>query len=545
MVVEKLIRWLKPQRLIHTAFRLRPASEFIIFQGQRLTRRQVFSRVEQLAAGLQALGVRKGDRVATLLPACPEAVYSIFLPSVLGTVSVPLNPFLGEHELRHILSDCGARVVITTRNWYGQDYPMMLANLLPDLPDLDYVLVRETRDGDGRTFLPLSQVMSPGKPLRRTSLSGSDPIIIFYTSGTTGRPKGALHTHGGMWGILARSAGARLDLSPLRCLLLPFSPYQFAGLFGIGVTLLAGGKVILMDHFDPQQMLEYIQRERVSQIGGAPTMYRWLLLTPGQERYDLSSLERLTFSAEPMPFDLARSLHERMRCRLENFYGTTESLLISWTGMDDSWERAASTVGRPVPGARVRILDDERRPLRVGERGEVAVQTSQMMSGYHNDPELTAHVLDAEGWFYTGDIGYFGEDGYLRLVDRKSDLILRGGQNIYPLEIEQYLERHPSIRRAAVIGVPLSVPSLRSGAGPSAGRGEMDGEAVMAFLEPQPGARLTATEVLNFCRGQIAPFKIPERIRFVERLPTTATNKVQKFKLREMAAQEMNPDAAA
>jgi acyl-CoA synthetase (AMP-forming)/AMP-acid ligase II len=168
-----------------------------------------------------------------------------------------------------------------------------------------------------------------------------------------------------------------------------------------------------------------------------------------------------------------------------------------------------------------------------------------MMLGYYNDPELTAQVLDAEGWFYTGDIGYVGEDGYLRLVDRKKDLILRGGQNIYPLEIEQYLERHPSIRRAAVIGVPLSVPSLRSGVRLSAGRGERNGEAVMAFLELQPGARLTVKEVLNFCRGQIAPFKIPEQIRFVERLPTTATNKVQKFKLREMAAQEWGPDAAA
>ncbi|MCJ7588227.1 MAG: acyl--CoA ligase [Candidatus Aminicenantes bacterium] len=544
MVVEKLIRWLKPQRLVPLAFRLRPASEFIIFQGQRLTRRQVFTRVEQLAAGLQALGVKKGDRVATLLPACPEAVYPIFLPSMLGAVIVPLNPFLGEHELRHILADCGARVVITARNWYGQDYPKMLARLLPDLPDLCHILVREASDGDGRVFLPLNQVMSPGKPLRRTTLSGSDPIIIYYTSGTTGRPKGALHTHGRIWGILARSARARLGLSPLRCLLLPFSPYQFAGLFGIVVTLLAGGKVILMDHFDPHQMLEYIQRERVSQIGGSATMYRLLLLTPGQERYDLSSVRRLTFSAEPMPFDLAQALYERMRCNLENFYGTSESMLISWTGVDDPWERAASTVGKPVPGARVRILDDERRPLTAGERGEVAVQTSQMMMGYYNDPELTAQVLDAEGWFHTGDIGYVGEDGCLRLVDRKKDLILRGGQNIYPLEIEQYLERHPAIRRAAVIGVPWT-HSLRSGLRLSAGAGEAGGEAVMAYLELQPGAKLSVKEVLEFCRGQIAPFKIPEQVRFVERLPTTATNKVQKFRLREMAAQELSPDATA
>lgn len=545
MIVEKLIRWLKPRRFVPLAFRLRPASEFIIFQGHRLTRREVFARIEQLAAGLQALGVKKGDRVATLLPACPEAVYPIFLPSMLGAVIVPLNPLLGEHELRHILADCGARAVITTQNWYGQDYPKMLARLLPGLPDLRHVLVREASDGDGRVFLPLDQVMSPGKSLRRTTLSSSDPIIINYTSGTTGRPKGALHTHGRIWGILARSAGARLGLSPLRCLLLPFSPYQFAGMFGIVVTLLAGGKVILMDRFDPQQMLDDIQREKVSQIGGSATMYRWLLLTPGQERYDLSSVRRLTFTAEPMSFDLAQALYERMRCKLENFYGTSESLLISWTGVDDSWEQAARTVGKPVPGAQVRIVDDERRPLTAGERGEIAVRTSQMMKGYFHDPELTAQVLDAEGWFHTGDIGAIGEDGCLRLADRKKDLILRGGQNIYPLEIEQYLERHPAIRRAAVIGVPSTIPSLQAGSRLGAGRGEAGGEAVMAFLELQPGAKLGVKEVLEFCRGQIAPFKIPERVRFVERLPATATNKVQKFKLREMAAQERSPDADA
>jgi acyl-CoA synthetase (AMP-forming)/AMP-acid ligase II len=543
MAVEKLIRWLKPRRFIPLAFRIRPASEFIIFQGQRLTRGQVFARIERLAAGLQGLGVQKGDRIATLLPACPEAVYSIFLPSMLGAVIVPLNPFLGEHELRHILADCGARAVITTRGWYGQDFPKMLARLLPDLPDLRHVLVREAGDGDGRVFLPLSQVMSPGRPLRRTTLSRTDPIVLYYTSGTTGRPKGALHTHGRIWGILARSAASRLSLSPLRCLLLPFSPYQFAGMFGIVVTLLAGGKVILMDRFDPQQMLDSIQKEKVSQIGGSATMFRWLLLTPGQERYDLTSVRRLTFTAEPMSFELARALYERMRCNLENFYGTTESMLISWTGADDPWDRAATTVGRPVPGAKVRILDDERRPLKAGERGEVSVQTSQMMMGYYHDPELTAQVLDAEGWFLTGDIGYVGEDGYLRLVDRKKDLILRGGQNIYPLEIEQYLERHPAIRRAAVIGVPgpdLPGAGLRSGEG----SGEGTGETVLAYLELQPGAKLSVKEVLDFCRGQIAPFKIPERVRFVERLPTTATNKVQKFKLREMAAQDRGPDAA-
>jgi len=263
-------------------------------------------------------------------------------------------------------------------------------------------------------------------------------------------------------------------------------------------------------------MLVYMEQEKVSQIGGSPTMYRWLLRTPGQERYDLSSVKRITFSSEPMPLDLAQALHERLRCHLENFYGTTETMLISWTGPDDPWERAATTVGQPVPGARVRIVDEARRALPVGERGEIAVQTAQMMTGYYGDPALTAQVLDAEGWFYTGDVGYVGEDGYLRLVDRQKDLIIRGGENIYPVEVEQFLEGHPLIRRAAVLGAPS----------------EVGGQAVWAYLERQPGTSLTATEVLNYCRGQLAPFKIPDEVRFVERLPTTAAGKVQKFRLR-------------
>jgi fatty-acyl-CoA synthase len=519
----KLLAGLDPQRLVDLAFRLRPRSEYVIFRGQRLTRSQVLGRVEALAAGLQSLGVQKGDRVVTLLPGCPEAVFTAFLPSLLGSIHVPLNPLLGERELRDILVDCGARVVVTLQNWQGQDYPATLARLLPDLPELRHIVICDARDGNSPTFLAMKDLLSRGRPLRRARVYANDPVLISYTSGTTSHPKGVVHTQAGYWGVLVRSASQRLDLSPLRCLLLPFPPYHYAGLFGIVATLLAGGKVILMDRFDPQQMLEYIQKESVSQIAGSPTMYRWLLLTPGQERYDLSSVQRITFSTEPISFDLARGLYERLRCNLENFYGTTETMLISWTSLDDPWERAVATVGRPVPGAQIRIVDDERRPLPPGECGEVAVQTSQMMAGYYQDAQMTAQVLDASGWFYTGDVGTVDGEGYLRLLDRKKDLIIRGGENIYPAEVEHYLETHPLVRRASVVGVADDV----------------SGQTVWAYLEPRPGAALTDKEVLNFCRGQIAPYKIPAEVRFVDRLPTTVTNKVQKFKLRDMAAQEL------
>ncbi|MBN1954274.1 MAG: acyl--CoA ligase [Anaerolineae bacterium] len=503
------------------AFRFRPDAEFIVSRERRLTRRQVWANVEALVAGLQALDIQPGERVVTLLPAGPEAVYAMFVPWLLGTVEVPLHPLLREHELHHVLADCAASAVLTTRRWYGHDYPAMLARLLPDLPHLRAVVIHGG-EGDGRTFFSLDEVMAASRPPRRAPVSPKEMGRIAYTSGTSGLSKGVVHTRDGYWGLLHPAVLPRLSPRLLRCLLLPFPPCYYSGYLGVVSALLAGGRVILVDRFHPQQVLETIQRERASLLALSPTMCRLLLRATGQERYDLSSVQRIIFSTEPMPFELAEALHERFRCPLEQVYGSNEVGYVTWTGLRDPWQQVATTVGRPVPGARLRIVDDERRPLPAGKRGEIAVQTAQMMSGYYRDPALTARVLDAEGWFYTGDVGYLGDDGYLRLVDRKSDVIIRGGQNIYPAEVELYLQRHPFIRRAGVVGVPH----------------QTGGEAVWAFVELLPGAKLSPTEVLNFCRGQIAPFKIPDQVRFVERLPMTVTDKVQRFRLREMACDE-------
>ncbi len=512
------------QRLLNLAFHFRPNSELIVFGGQRLTRRQVFASIQALGGALQTLGVQPGDRVATLLPACPEAVYSMFLPQTIGTVNVPLNPLLGERELCHILGNCGAKVVITAQQWYGQDFPNLLRRLQPDLPALEYVLTRGQGEGDGRMFFPLEPLLARARPARRARIRGDETTMITYTSGTTGLPKGVMHTPQRNFSLATPAVNARLDLGLMRCLLLPFPLYHFAGMIGVTAALLAGGKVALMERFDPEEMLLRIAQEKVSQVIGSPTMYRLLLRWPGQERCDLSSVRRLTFSTEPCPPELARALHERLGCGLENVYGTTESRMISWTGAEDSWEMAATTVGRPAPGVQVRVVDDQRLPLPPGGRGEIIVKTPQMMTGYYQAPELNAAAFDAEGWFSTGDIGWLGEDGFLRLVDRKKDLVIRGGQNIFPAEVEAYLAEHPAVRRVAVIGVahPLA------------------GEALWAYVERQPGAALTEIELLNFCRGQIAPFKIPDQVRFVEHLPLSAVGKVQKYQLRQAALEERN-----
>ncbi len=522
MIVPRLLRWLNPQRMLALGRWLGPNAEWLITPDERLTRRQVFDRVDRLAAGLQSLGVQQGDRVVALLPACPESVYSVFLPWLLGTVEVQLNPLLREHELRHILTHCKANVVLTTQSWLGQDYPALLERLLPDLPDLRAVVVRDAKGGDGQMFFPLDEVMARGEGLRKVPLSAADMTRITYTSGTTGMPKGVVHTWDQIWGLVRPAIAPRLNPRLLRSVLMPFPMAYYSGLLGAIVTLISGGKLLLMDRFRARLAWELIESEKVTQVGCSPTMYRLMLRQRGQERYDVSSVRVISYGSEPMPAEVARALHERFRCPIEQHYGMNETGHISWSALDDPPEIAATTVGKPVPGARVRIVDDDRQLLLQGERGEVAVKTSQMMLGYYRAPELTAQVFDDEGWFYTGDIGYEGDDGYLRLVDRKNDVIIRGGQNIYPAEVEAYLDLHPEIHRAGVVGVAS----------------DLGGQAVWAYVQLVPGATLSAREVRSYCRGKIAAFKVPSQVRLVERMPLSVTDKVQRYKLRELAAQE-------
>jgi fatty-acyl-CoA synthase len=417
MLVRRLTGRLGPQHLL-SLLRTIGGGEFLVSQGARLTRSQLFARVDSLAAGLQALGVRKGDRIATLLPACPEAVYALFLPWVLGTVEVPLDPALGEEALCRILAACNVKVVLTTRAWQGRDLAAAVAGLRPRLPNLRYVLAREAGGKDEGVAFSIQGMIASGTALWRARLRLDEIGCIAHTAGTTGRPKGVVHRRGDYWALAQPSVRPRLESDALRCLLLPFPPHRYPGRLGIVSALLAGGRVVLLDPFDPEQALELVGREGVTQVCGTPAMYRQLLEAPGQARYDLSSLRRAALGGERCPEDLARALHERLRCPLESLYWTTESGLIAWTGAEDPWPLAATSVGRPAPGVEVRIVDRGRRPLAQGEQGEVAVRSRQMMLGYHEDPAASFAVLDRDGWFYTGDAGLVGDDGRLRLLGR-------------------------------------------------------------------------------------------------------------------------------
>jgi fatty-acyl-CoA synthase len=521
MFIKSLIGKIGPQRLVDLAFRVNPGSEYLVFDDLRLTRRQVRKITISLATGMQSRGVCKGDRIVSLLPACPEAVYLYYLPYFLGNVSVPLNPLLRESELSYVLGDCQPEVIVVPRKWLGKDYIQILERIFPTLSNLKLVLVVGGGDDHREPFLDFTHIQEDG-PFQRVELKSDDHYSLIYTSGTSGHPKGVLHTLHQSWGVAVSPTQARLQIRAFRRVLLPFPLYHYAGFFILAVTLLSGGMVILMDRPNPRLMLEIIQKEKITQLTGSPTIFHFLLGMSDIESYDLSSVMRVAFSTEPVSLELCSQLHERFKCPLENIYGLTEARIISWTGLNDPWERSATSIGRPVPGVEVCIVDDRRHPLRSGESGEIAVHSPQMMSGYLNDSDLTAQVIDDDGWFYTGDFGWLDEDGYLHLIDRKSDMIIRAGENISPAEVEGILENHPLIRRAGVIGVPHS----------------LSGEVVWAFVERQAGANLEARDVLAFCRGEIAPHKIPVQINFIDQIPVTATGKVQRNRLRHLSQED-------
>jgi len=282
--------------------------------------------------------------------------------------------------------------------------------------------------------------------------------------------------------------------------------------------------LVVLAHFGPRTMMRLIEQERVTIVLGVPMVFQVLLSLPDFDRYDTSSLLICGTGAAPCPPQLAREIQRRFGCAVHIGFGATETGGgIAVTSLADSAARQAETVGRPLPGMEVKIVDEARRPLPPGAVGELAVRSDSIMLGYYRAPELTAEVLDAEGWYYTGDLAVLDEDGYLRIVGRKRDLIIRGGQNIFPQEIEHYLVAHPKIREAAVVGVPSP----------------LGGESVVAFVIPEAGAALTPQDVLEYCRAGLEAYQIPAQVRLVDDFPRAATGKPQKHLLRAQAMADL------
>ena len=315
----------------------------------------------------------------------------------------------------------------------------------------------------------------------------------------------------------------------LLALLNHFPMFHSSGIAAPLIFLLSGGKLVLAERFNPRDALRLIEEERISFAMGAPVTAMMMLKMADAESHDLSSLRVFGMGGSLCPPEIIRSLKDRMNCGVFNGLGITEAGFISTTRPDDPEDVQIRTVGRPARGVEVKIVDDQRQAVAGDQPGEIACRSPMMMTGYFNRPQETAEVLDADGWYYTGDVGSLDQGGYLRIFDRKKDMIVRGGENIYPAEIERFLTTHPKIKMAAVIGVPSKT----------------GGERVRAYILPDEGAVLTPTEVVSYCRGQIATYKLPDEVRFVQEFPLSALWKVQKFKLREEALRELEPSRSS
>ena len=494
--------------LAERSFERKGDYESILFEGRWHTTGELFERGRRLASGLTELGVKPGERVLVTMANSPDVgvVYQALWRA--GAVVTPASFLLSGEELRHVLSDSEARAVITT-----PEFADKAREAAADLPGLDHLI--STGEVDGFLAMQDLEGAEPGPIVPR---GDDDLAALMYTGGTTGQAKGVMITHAGLdYTGRAGQAAAHVPGVNRAILSLPLSHS-----YGLLVTITAmhspeRGIVVLLRWFDPETFLGMIVEHRLQQSAVVPTMIQILLSQP-LESYDLSSLRYLTSGGAPLAPDVADQFTRRVpSVSIRQGYGLTETAALIST--NPVGREKPGSVGLPVPGTEVRILGDDSRELPAGEVGEICCRSPAVMPGYWNAPDATAEAL-REGWLHTGDLGYVDEDGYLFIVDRKKDLIIRGGFNVYPRDVEDMLLEHPAIEAAGVVGRP----------------DERHGEEVVAFASLRPGAEADPDELVRWARERIGGYKYPREIHIVDAVPLTAVGKVDRKALRARVA---------
>jgi len=493
-------------------------------QDVRLTYAELDARVNSLARGLLAAGLEQGDRVGIWAPNCAEWVLVQYATAKAGVILVNVNPAYRTTELEYALRQSACRMLVAARAFKTSDYAAMIEEVRADLPELERVVLLDSPEWEA-----LRSGGAPEADLRErmAGLDADDAINIQYTSGTTGFPKGAtLSHHNILNNAFFVGEGCGYDEHDRVCIPVPF--YHCFGMVmgNLGCTT-HGATIVVPDAaFDPVAVLETVQEEGCTSLYGVPTMFIAQLSHPQFDDYDLSSLRTGIMAGSPCPIEVMKQVIERMHMEEVTIcYGMTETSPVSTqTAAGDSLEKRTKTVGRVHPHLEVKLIDaDIGRTVERGEPGELLTRGYSVMSGYWNDPERSAEAIDPRGWIHTGDLATMDEEGYLNIVGRSKDMVIRGGENVYPREVEEFLHTHPDVLEAAVIGVP----------------DERFGEELMAWIRLREGAQLTEEAVREFCKGRIAHFKTPRYVRFADGFPMTVTGKVQKYKMREQAIEEL------
>jgi len=482
----------------------------LAFEGRRYTNLEQDRAAGRLANALRRLGVCPGDRVMVMLPNCPEVTQSYAAILKCGGVIVPVIFLLGDREVAHILADSEARIVITSA-----DMLWKVEAQIGVLPSLRHVLLVDG-GGDGKTRSLGAEAAQEEESFATVERRSDDLAVILYTSGTTGVPKGVALSHDNLESN-ARAAAAlhELEREDWAVSVLPLS--HSYGLTVMNAGHILGSRAALLRWFNPEEVLRTIQQFRAVSMSAVPTMLLYLLNFPDAERFDTGSMRVWGSGAAPLPAEIVEPFERKFGGRILEGYGLTEaSPVVSAHRL--SGPRKIGSVGQAIPGVEVSIQDDGDRPLPVGEVGEVCVRGRNVMAGYYRNPEETARTVRA-GWLHTGDMGRLDEEGFLFIVERKKDLIIRGGFNIYPREVEEALYGHPKIAEAAVVGM----------------KDPLMGEDVLAFVVLRSGEQATEAEIAAFCERRLARFKCPKQVRFLDALPKSPIGKILRKELRTLA----------
>ena len=502
--------------------------------GRRWTYRQLDADTDALARGLLAAGIQARDRVGIWSPNCAEWVLLQFATAKIGAILVNINPAYRSHELEFVLRQSEVRLLVSAESFKTTSYRAMIDEVGngPDgLDGLERVIFLGTPEWD--ELFTTGQSADGGALARREAqLAFDDPINIQYTSGTTGFPKGATLSHHNILnnGFFTGEMCAYTERDRV-CIPVPF--YHCFGMVLGNLAAVTHGACIVIPApgFEPTATLRATADERCTSLYGVPTMFIAELALPDFADYDLSSLRTGIMAGSPCPVEvMKRVISEMHMAEVTIAYGMTETSPVSCqTRPDDDTERRVSTVGRVHPHVEVKIINpDNGLVLPRGEPGEMCTRGYSVMLGYWNEPEKTAEAIDAGRWMHTGDLAVMDEAGYLNIVGRIKDMVIRGGENVYPREVEEFLYTHPAIEDVQVIGVP----------------DEKYGEELCAWVKLRPGAELTEEDVRAFCVGKIAHYKVPRYVRFTQEFPMTVTGKVQKFKMRETSVTELGLQAA-
>lgn len=497
-------------RLADTAERV-PERVAIRWQDRTITYAELEGRVSAAAGGLQHLGVEPGDRVGLMLGNTPPFVEAFLGALRAGAVVVPINTGLTGPEVAQILADCSARVLVVAGSAHG-----VLDEVRAGAPDLRHVVMAGPREGIEQvpqTWVGLVGAEHPYGPVDRDP---DDVAALVYTSGTTGRPKGAMLTHRNLEANQDQALGTSLGIREGDVVLAVLPLFHiYAMNVGLGSTVRVGATLLLAERFDAVATLEAVEADGVTVILGAPPMYVAWLNTPGVEDVDLSSVRVAVSGAAPLPGSVLERFRDHLGITIWEGYGLTEAAPAVTSNVVGGAVRPGS-VGPALPGVEIRLVDERGRDPEPGDPGEVWVRGPNVFAGYWQDPEATAEALTDDGWLRTGDVGVLDDDGYLHLVDRKEDLIIVSGFNVYPREVENVLDRHPKVVQSGVVGAPHPYT----------------GEAVKAFVVPVTGSDLTEDEIVSWCQRHLARFKCPETVKLVAALPHTATGKVLRRELR-------------